>query len=222
LGSDKEVASQFQLIAGTHRDLAQDVRSGRFREDLFARINTWLYSLPGLKDRREDIEPNLDFELERIAAQFGKKIRFNSDAKRSYLDYAMASSTVWAGNFRDLSGSLLRMATLAEAGRIDADAVEKEILRLRLRNPAASIESVNAGAKLDHPDWLAMQDQIDPFDRVQLAYVIEVCQAAQNLSDAGRALFHHSRKDKKIANDADRLRKYLAKFDLSFSQVSTW
>ena len=85
MGGDKEVASDFQLIAGTHRDLAQDVRAGRFREDLFARINTWLYTLPGLKDRREDIEPNLDFELDRIAHQLGKKVRFNSDAKQVYL-----------------------------------------------------------------------------------------------------------------------------------------
>lgn len=222
LGSDKEVSSQFQFIAGTHRDLAQDVRNGRFREDLFARINTWLYSLPGLKDRREDIEPNLDFELERIADQFGKKIRFNSDAKRSYLDYAMATSTVWAGNFRDLSGSLLRMATLADVGRIDTEAVEKEIERLQLRQPSNNLELKNEGMLLDHPDWLAMKDQIDPFDQVQLAYVIQVCQTSHSLSDAGRSLFHHSRKDKKISNDADRLRKYLGKFDLSFSQVSTW
>lgn len=222
LGSDKEVASQFQLIAGTHRDLAQDVHSGRFREDLFARINTWMYTLPGLKDRREDIEPNLDFELERIANQLGKKIRFNSDAKKVYLHFAMASSTVWAGNFRDLSASLLRMATLADAGRIDTNAVEKELARLKSRSHNHEDNIQHSSNVLDHPDWQALKERIDPFDQVQLAYVIQVCQSAASLSDAGRLLFAQSRQGKKMSNDADRLRKYLAKFGLGFLEIKGW
>src|SRR5580698_11287391 len=67
LGSDDEAHSDFQLIAGTNRDLFAAVRQGRFREDLLARINLWTFSLPGLKNRSEDIEPNLDFELDRFA-----------------------------------------------------------------------------------------------------------------------------------------------------------
>jgi transcriptional regulatory protein RtcR len=222
MGSDREVASDFQLIAGTHRDLAVDVKSGRFREDLFARINTWLYSLPGLKDRREDIEPNLDFELERIANQLSKKIRFNSDAKKAYLQYAMAGTTQWTGNFRDLSASLLRMATLADAGRIDMEAVAMEVARLQQRNQHHLAGDMVKTAQLDHPEWLRLKADIDPFDLVQLEYVIQICRSAHNLSDAGRALFEQSRKEKKMANDADRLRKYLAKFDLSFAQVNAW
>jgi transcriptional regulatory protein RtcR len=62
VGSDAEVTSDFELIAGTHRDLRQMVAAGTFREDLYARINLWTYNLPGLAERREDIEPNLEFE----------------------------------------------------------------------------------------------------------------------------------------------------------------
>jgi transcriptional regulatory protein RtcR len=69
---------------------------------------------------------------------------------------------------------------------------------------------------------LSLKQSIDPFDQVQLAYVIQVCMSAHNLSDAGRALFEQSRKEKKMSNDADRLRKYLAKFDLSFAQIKDW
>ena len=64
LGSDRELSSDFQLIAGTNRDLAGAVREGRFRDDLLARINLWTFSLPGLTDRREDIAPNLDYDPE--------------------------------------------------------------------------------------------------------------------------------------------------------------
>jgi len=58
-GSDKEVESDFQLISGTVRNLHQWVMDGKFCEDLYARINLWIYDLPGLADRAEDIEPNL-------------------------------------------------------------------------------------------------------------------------------------------------------------------
>jgi transcriptional regulatory protein RtcR len=51
VGSDREVGSDFQLIAGTNRDLRVDVAGGRFRDDLFARINLWSYTLPGLAQR---------------------------------------------------------------------------------------------------------------------------------------------------------------------------
>ena len=51
------------LIAGTNRDLPDAVKDGRFRDDLLARINLWTFTLPGLTDRREDISPNLDYEL---------------------------------------------------------------------------------------------------------------------------------------------------------------
>src|SRR5271169_3129459 len=62
-GSDREAHSDFQLIAGTNRDLLSAVREGRFREDLLCRINLWTFTLPGLRLRPEDIEPNLKFEL---------------------------------------------------------------------------------------------------------------------------------------------------------------
>ena len=60
---------------------------------------------------------------------------------------------------------------------------------------------------------------LDLFDRCQLHTVIEVCGKASSLSEAGRALFAQSRKEKKQANDADRLRKYLARFDLDFDSL---
>src|SRR6185437_12178074 len=76
VGSDKEVQSDFQLIAGTNRDLGQRVREGSFRDDLYARLNLWTFQLPGLADRAEDIEPNLDFELERFAEGNQRRVMF--------------------------------------------------------------------------------------------------------------------------------------------------
>lgn len=79
------MSSDFQLIAGTVRDLRQLVAEGKFREDLYARINLWTFTLPGLRQRQEDIEPNLDYEVERHAALTGDSVRFNTEARRAWL-----------------------------------------------------------------------------------------------------------------------------------------
>ncbi len=71
MGSDREVKSDFQLLAGTNRDLGDDVASRRFRDDLLTRIDLWTFRVPGLRDRVEDIEPNLEFELESSARLLG-------------------------------------------------------------------------------------------------------------------------------------------------------
>ncbi|MCK6500292.1 MAG: RNA repair transcriptional activator RtcR family protein, partial [Nitrospira sp.] len=81
LGSDEEVTSDFQLIAGTNRDLPSAVRDGHFRDDLLARINLWTFRLPGLAERSEDIEPNLDYELDQFARRGTVRATMNREAR---------------------------------------------------------------------------------------------------------------------------------------------
>jgi len=220
MGSDREVASDFQLVAGTNRDLRIDVAEGRFREDLYARINLWSYTLPGLAQRPEDIEPNVEHLLARAAAELGRAVRFNAEAKAQYLRFAQSPEALWRGNFRDLSASVTRLATLADGGRIATPLVEAELQRLRwLWQHHAGDAPEAAGADLDAllGDAAAA---LDLFDRLQLQSVLQVCRRARSLSDAGRQLFHVSRQQRSVVNDADRLRKYLAKHGLSWDRVT--
>lgn len=217
LGSDIEVESDFELIAGTNRDLEREVAGGRFRGDLLARINLWTFRLPGLRDRVEDIEPNLEYELEQFTIRTGRRIRFNREAQRRYLRFATSGEAVWSGNFRDLSASVTRMATLARGDRITEGVVEEELDRLRASwrhaEGGEAVEVVDEGLE----ELLGSSlDELDRFDRVQLLDVVRVCRRASSLSEAGRVLFAHSMSRKKSSNDADRLRKYLARFGLEF------
>lgn len=217
MGSDKEATSDFGLIAGTNRDLASAVRQGRFREDLLARINLWTFKLPALRERPEDIEPNLEFELEQSSRRTHRSTRFSREARDQFLRFATSPAASWNGNFRDLSAAVTRMATLAAGGRITAPIVEAEIDRLR--------RSWSAGEDDAGPDPLQEvlgEDRVaamDLFDRVQLSEVVRVCRRCASLSEAGRVLFAASRTSKSAPNDADRLRKYLARHGLSWSQV---
>ena len=217
LGSDDEAHSDFQLIAGTNRDLFAAVRQGRFREDLLARINLWTFSLPGLRNRSEDIEPNLDFELDRFAEKAGRRVTFSREARDTFLAFALSPTANWSGNFRDLNAAVARMATLAPGGRISTVIVEEETKRL-LASWSAPGESPSPAALQEFLDDRQLKE-LDLFDRAQLAFVVDVCRHSRSLSDAGRTLFGASRTRKTFSNDADRLRKYLARFGVEFSRI---
>jgi transcriptional regulatory protein RtcR len=213
VGSDEEVRSDFQLIVGTNRDLAARVRSGDFRDDLLARINLWSFRLPALRERAEDIEPNFDYELDRHAQRTGLRVTCNREARERFLAFARSPEARWEGNFRDLAGAVARMATLAPGGRISVEAVDDELDRLRAVWRQPSTESAG------FVDRLLPNVSLDLFDRVQLEEVLRVCSTSKSLSDAGRILFAASRALKTQANDADRLRKYLSRFGLTFESI---
>ena len=212
LGSDREAESRFQLIAGTNRNLNEDVGRGRFREDLLARINLWTFALPRLRDRLDDLEPNLDYELEKQTRTTGRRTRFNKEARAAFLDFAGSPEASWPANFRDLNAAVTRMAALAPGGRITLDIVRAELERLRSQWKASSRSA--ASSVIEEALGPEAATRLDRFDRAQLADVLFVCRECVSLSQAGRALFEVSRRKKKQANDADRLRKYLARFGL--------
>ncbi|MGH7132018.1 MAG: RNA repair transcriptional activator RtcR [Phycisphaerales bacterium] len=219
LGSDTEATSDFQIVAGTNRNLAARIAEGRFRDDLLARINLWTFELPPLKDRREDIEPNLEYELGQVAHRTGRAVTIAKEARDAYLRFATSTEARWSGNFRDLSASVTRMATLSPAGRITDKAVDVEIGRLG----RAWSSDIGHEIGTDLCDEVLGRDRaatLDRFDRAQLNEVIVVCRLSRSLSEAGRDLFAVSRLSKSSNNDADRLKKYLARFGLGWDSVS--
>lgn len=214
-GGDREVSSNFQLIAGTNRDLPAAVREGRFREDLLARTNLWTFRLPGLRQRAEDIEPNLDYELEQFARKTSQRVTMSREVRAEFLKFAQSAAAKWSANFRDLNACITRMATLAPGGRITAAVLTDEIARLKQAWATPLADG-------DHEAVLATvlseraREKLDLFDQAQLAFVVRICRESTTISEAGRKLFAATRENRKTANDADRLRKYLARFDLDW------
>lgn len=219
LGSDKAVQSDFEFIAGTNRDLGALVKQGQFREDLLHRICVWGFSLPALKERKEDIAPNLEFELRKFEQRTNQRVTFNQEAKTLYLQFAESSEAAWSGNFRDLNSSVIRMATLSSQGRITEEIVQAEILRLK--------QAWSREAKVNHGDFdrdflnrLGVNpNEIDLFDLSQLTTVLTTIKNSKNLAAAGRELFACTRMNKRSTNDSDRIRKYLARFGISSDRI---
>lgn len=211
VGEETPIKSDFILIAGTNKDLREEVIAGRFREDLLARLNLWTFALPRLADRPEDLEPNLDFELAKFSEKEGRVISMNREARNAFLKFAITPEATWPGNFRDLNAVITRMGTLAPKGRIQKEQVTTEVQLLQ------------KAWDRDHKYESSLQDlevpQMDSFDRVQLEHVIKVCRESKTMGEAGRKLFSESRKAKQNPNDSDRIRKYLARFGLSFQEL---
>lgn len=215
VGSEAEVTARFHLIAAASADPGELLRAGRLRPDLHARLSQWVFRLPPLRERREDIAAHLIALTEASERQLGRKTGFSADALAQYLRFAEDPATPWPGNLRDLEASAHRMAVLAERGRITAPMVTDEIAALRGQWQAAQADRDAALLQALLPGVA-----LDEFDRAQLAAVVRACRDSASLSAAGRRLFAVSRQDKASQNDADRLRKYLARFGLDWAAVS--
>lgn len=218
VGADRPTNSGFQLICGSNRNLRLECTEGRFREDLLARINLWTFELPGLRHRTEDIEPNFDYELERFGTRVGNRVTINKEAREKFLNFAVSPQAVWNANFRDLGGAVTRMATLAPEGRITVNEVTEEINRLQ-KGWNESVEATKSNQVLNELLGEHKVAELDLFDRVTLENVVEISRSSTSLAEAGRRLFNVSRQKKRTANDSDRLRKYLGRFELEWNDL---
>ena len=110
LGDPKDIKVDVRIIAATHRDLSADVKAGRFREDLFYRINVLAIPIPPLRGRREDIGLLIDHFVTRNNARLGTAVRgIAPDARKLLLEYA------WPGNVRELENTIERAMVLADS-----------------------------------------------------------------------------------------------------------
>jgi len=109
LGDPKDIKVDVRIITATHRDLAAEAKAGRFREDLFYRINVLPIAIPPLRSRREDIHILIDHFLARNNIRLGTQIRgVNHGARKLLLEYA------WPGNVRELENTIERAMVLAD------------------------------------------------------------------------------------------------------------
>jgi two-component system response regulator HydG len=116
VGGSKPVSTDVRVIAATNRDLAADVRSGRFREDLYYRLNVVHVVMPPLRLRGGDVLVLADHFLRRFAVDAHKSLEGFTDAAR-----AKIAMHPWHGNVRELENAIERAVVLCEGRRVDAD-----------------------------------------------------------------------------------------------------
>jgi two-component system response regulator HupR/HoxA len=123
VGSSRTMSVDVRVIAATNRDLDDDVRTGRFREDLYYRIATVTLPLPPLRDRPMDIEPLAQAILERGRGQLGRIVEgFTAEAMACLKRYR------WPGNGRELQNEVQRMLALADGPWLGAELLSSRVL----------------------------------------------------------------------------------------------
>ncbi|MFC0019944.1 sigma-54-dependent transcriptional regulator [Roseibacillus persicicus] len=116
VGSNETLSSDVRIVAATNKDLAYEVARGRFREDLYYRLNVVEIHLPPLRDRREDIPLLAEFFLQRLARKYGlAKIKLSGEAIDTLRNHR------WTGNVRELENTMARACALAESSLLLAD-----------------------------------------------------------------------------------------------------
>ena len=113
VGGGKTLSVDVRIISATNKDLRDQVTAGRFREDLFYRLNVFPLSLPPLIERPEAILPLADYFVEKFARTFGKKVNgITPPAQSALLAYC------WPGNIRELQ-NVIERAVILSSGKID-------------------------------------------------------------------------------------------------------
>jgi two-component system response regulator HydG len=159
VGLDRPIEVDVRIISATHRDLTEEVEAGRFREDLYYRLNVVRIELPPLSDRPEDVEPLIDHFVAKYAERFGiENPQLTAPARRRLL------SRAYPGNVRELENAVERMVALATDGTID------------------DIEGEMVGVT----EPLGLKERVDAYERGLI--LAELKRAGWNRSEAARRL----------------------------------
>ena len=117
VGGGQTIKVDVRIVTATNRNLEVEVDQGRFREDLFYRLNVMAIRLPPLRERIVDIPELSQFLLSKIAKHQGRELRLTDSALRLLMQHD------WPGNVRELENSLERAAVMSEEGTIDSDVI---------------------------------------------------------------------------------------------------
>ncbi len=154
VGATTDIVISARLLAATNRDLGEEVRAGRFREDLYYRLNVIQLRLPPLRERLEDLPEFCANFVERFAADLGRRPPALTPETLKLLQ-----AWSWPGNLRELANVLERAVTLC-----DGEVLGPELLPAPLRGGAPASRSVEALAELP-PDGLDLQAHLDAVER---------------------------------------------------------
>ncbi|HTL48492.1 MAG TPA: sigma-54 dependent transcriptional regulator [Verrucomicrobiae bacterium] len=140
VGSTKTIKVDVRLICATNKNLLEEVRAGRFREDLYYRINVIYLKMPPLRDRPEDIPALVEDFIKHFARLNGKKV---SGIDAEALNYLKQYN--WPGNVRELKNIVERMVVLTQEEQLRASLVPEDIRQKRAVTAAASMPSFAPG-----------------------------------------------------------------------------
>jgi len=187
VGSDQVRKVDVRIMAATNRDLKEMVRAGRFREDLFYRLDVYSIVVPPLRDRREDVPLLAQAFLNELAADTDKPVHAISPEALEVL-----TRYNWPGNIRELHNAIERSLLSCKGETIDARDLPHTILRSTGAAPAADSLLDNLGSS-DLDSWLEGVERRAILQALESSNGVQA-QAARRLGISERSLWHRIKK----------------------------
>lgn len=212
VGGTEPIHSRFLLLCATNKDLRKECTEGRFRKDLYERLNTWHIDVPALKDRPDDIERALQRELGEWKTAHKNEVMFSQGARKAFLDKAKQYD--WEGNFREFHATFLHLALFAGKGGITEQAIEEEFKRKASHDQNGIPSSVQTPSDKSN----SSESAYDLAEMARLACALDACRKSKTATEAGEILFaaraESARKKHKGFNGASSLQRIFTQFGL--------
>jgi len=182
VGGIRTIKVDVRLIAATNRDLPKDVREGRFREDLFYRLNVFPIVIPPLRERKEDIEPLVAFFIKRFNKKLKKNIRGISPPLLKYFH-----NYDWPGNVRELENLIERLVLITKGEELTIEELPEDLVR-KFRHTPVRLSPLG-----ESPVKELIKSQKEEVERQLIVKVLEECdwnvtKAAANLGLSRKGL----------------------------------
>jgi len=164
VGGLRTIKVDVRLVTATNRNLLQDVKDGKFREDLFYRLNVFPINVPPLRNRREDVLPLAEFFINKFNKKLGKFVKgIDSFVQKLFVDYD------WPGNVRELENILERLVLIAKEDIITFDSLPEDV-KTGLALPPS--QSVDINAK---PLKNVMKEQQEEIEKRVILRALDEC-----------------------------------------------
>ena len=212
VGGKDPISSRFLLLCGTNKDLRKECAEGRFRKDLYERLNTWHIEVPALKDRPDDIVRALQRELGQWEMAHKKNVMSTRGAREAFLN--KAKQCAWEGNFREFHATFLHLALFAGENGITEQAIEDEFKRKTSHDQCETPPSVQTTSDKSN----SSESVYDLAEMARLACALDVCRKCKTATEAGELLFaaraESARKKQTGFNGASSLQRIFTQFGL--------
>lgn len=165
IGSERPKKIDFRLIAATNEDLSECIKKKTFRADLYYRLNVIPAIIPPLRDRPSDIEPLIEYFLNKYCKKYGKEKTFGPEAMNVLKNYS------WPGNVRELKNFVERIVLISASSVYCIKSIPPQMLNGQLLSPSSSGNGGNSGCQFDIR--MSLEENLNAFEKQIIESVVQ-------------------------------------------------
>jgi two-component system response regulator AtoC len=143
VGGERVLSTDVRVLAATNRDLVAEIRAGRFREDLYYRLNVIEIRIPSLRERREEISALMDHFLSAANRAYGRSVEIPAAVRRLFLEHP------WPGNIRQLENTVKRVVVLGSAAAVAEELAAAGASAPHALRPVPAVPAADVDGRLD-------------------------------------------------------------------------